>query len=246
MGGWIVPRCLLLFFALTCVSVFSQEPYEDRAARLQPDDIPPLIQKAQDGDRGSQVLLWLAYSHGYAVPKNVPKGLPWLRKAAEQGSIESQWVLSTMYEFGRAGLPVDHAESFKWALKAAQQDHMIAQHNVGGAYLHGSGVEMNLEQARYWYGRAAEQGFAHSEWMMGRIYLEGIGVPPNRDEALKWLTKSLAQRHAPTMLTLAETYMARTAFLCSRNWFSIWIAPPPKRAVTLPNSRSGASFARAT
>jgi hypothetical protein len=78
-----------------------------------------------------------------------------------------------MYEFGRGGLPVDHAESFKWAIKAAQRGHMIAQHNVGSAYLHGSGVEMNLEQARYWYGRAAEQGFAHSEWMMGASISKG-------------------------------------------------------------------------
>src|ERR1700733_1990479 len=206
MGRWIVPGCLLLFFSLTAVSGFSQEPYEARAARLQPEDIPPLIQKAQDGDRSSQVLLWLAYSGGHGVPKDASKGLPWLSKAAEQGSIESQWVLSTMYEFGRAGLRVDHAESFKWALKAAQQGHMIAQHNVGSAYEHGSGVEKNSEQARYWFGQAAEQGFAHSEWMMGRIYLDGLGVPPNRDEALKWLTKSLAQGHAPTMLTLAEMY----------------------------------------
>ena len=76
---------------------------------------------------------------------------------------------------------------------------------MGDAYLHGLGVEVNLERARTWFGRAAAQGFAHSEWMMGRIYLEGI-VAPNRDEALKWLTKSLAQGHAPTMITLAEMY----------------------------------------
>ena len=202
----MVLGCLLLFLFLLSVPSFSQEPYEDRAARLQPEDIPTLIQKATAGDRSSQVLLWLAYKGGHGVPKDVSKGVPWLRKAAEQGSEESQWVLSTMYEFGRAGLPVDHAESFKWALKAAQQGHMIAQHNVGSAYFHGTGVERNLEQARYWYERAAEQGFAHSEWMLGEIYLEGLGVTASRDEALKWLTKSLAQGHAPTMGTLAKMY----------------------------------------
>ena len=191
---------------LTCLSGFSQEPYEARAARLQPEDIPPLLEKAERGDMGSQVLLWLAYSGGHGVPKDVKKGLPWLRKAAQQGSLESQWILSTVYQFGRGGVAVDLVESFEWALKAAERGHMIAQHNVGSAYLEGAGVEKNLEQARYWYGRAAEQGFAHSEWMMGRIYFEGIGVAPNRDEALKWLTKSLAQGHAPTMLTLAAMY----------------------------------------
>jgi uncharacterized protein len=206
MRKWITSSGLLLCTVFTCLPGLSQEPYEARAARLQPQDIPPLLEKAERGDPGSQVLLWLAYSGGYGVPKDLQKGLPWLRKAAERGSPEGQWVLSTVYEFGRGGIPVDHVESFKWALKAAEQGHVIAQHNVGSAYLHGSGVQRNLEQARYWYGRAAEQGFAHSEWMMGRIYLEGMGVPPNREEALKWLTKSLAQGHAPTMVTLADMY----------------------------------------
>jgi uncharacterized protein len=206
MHRWIALGRLVLWAALASVFGLAQEPYEARAARLQPQDIPPLIQKARDGDRSSEVLLWLAYSGGHGVPKDVLKGLPWLRKAAEQGSLESQFVLSTVYEFGRGGVPVDHAESFQWALKAAQGGHDVAQHNVGSAYLHGTGVEQNLEQARYWYGRAAEQGFAHSQWMLGRIYLDGIGVPVNRDEALKWFTKSLAQGHVPTMNALAEMY----------------------------------------
>ena len=206
MRTWTILGRLLLFAALACISGLAQEPYEDRAARLQPEDIPPLIQKAQNGDRSSQVLLWLAYSGGHGVPKDVKKGLPYLRQAAEQGSVEGEWVLSTMYEFGRAGLPVDHAESFKWALKAAKSGHMVAQHNVATAYFHGRGVEENLEQARFWYTQAAEQGFAHSEWMLGRIYYEGLGVPANRVEAVKWLSKSLAQGHVPTMMTLADMY----------------------------------------
>ena len=64
MHSWAVVGPLVLCAALACVCAFSQEPYEDRAARLQPQDIPPLIEKAQAGDRPSQVLLWLAYSGG--------------------------------------------------------------------------------------------------------------------------------------------------------------------------------------
>ena len=64
MHRWAVVGPLVLCAALACVCAFSQEPYEDHAARLQPQDIPPLIEKAQAGDRPSQVLLWLAYSGG--------------------------------------------------------------------------------------------------------------------------------------------------------------------------------------
>jgi TPR repeat protein len=115
-----------------------------------------------------------------ACPRIFKKGLPWLRKAAEHGSPEGQWVLSTIYEFGRDGVPVDQTEAFKWALKAAQNGHMIAQHNVGDAYLHGQGVEVNPERARYWFGQSADQGFAHAEWELGKMYLDGTGVAPTK------------------------------------------------------------------
>src|SRR6516162_7923681 len=136
---------------LACVCAFSQEPYEDRAARLQSSDIPSLIEKAQAGDLPSEVLLWLAYRHGYGVAKEPSKGVPYLRMAAEHGSVEAEWVLSTLYEFGQAGVKVDYTESFKWAMKAAQRGHMVAQHNVASSYLRGRGVEQNLQQALYWY-----------------------------------------------------------------------------------------------
>src|SRR5215472_11647050 len=70
-----------------------------------PKTFPPLIAQAQAGDLPSQVLLWLAYSGGHGMPKDVKKELPHLRMVAEQGSIENEWVLSTLYEFGAPDSP---------------------------------------------------------------------------------------------------------------------------------------------
>jgi TPR repeat protein len=197
---------LVLCAMLACGFALAQEPYEDRAARLQSQDIPPLIQKAQNGDRPSQVLLWLAYSGGHGVPKDARKGVPYLRMAAEQGSTEAEFVLSTLYQFGQADVAVNQEESFQWGLKAAKGGHPVAQHNVATDYFQGTGVDQNLQQALIWYRRAAEQGFAHSEWKLGEIYYHGLGVPVNRDEAVKWLSLSLAQGHVPSMITLADMF----------------------------------------
>src|SRR5271165_855915 len=155
MQLWTIVGRLALCALVACACALSQEPYEARAARLQPDEIPALIERAKAGDLPSQVLLWLAYSGGHGVPKDAKKGLPYLRMAAEQGSIESQWVLSTIYEWGHAGVTVDHAEAFKWALKAAKGGHPIAQHNVASAYTRGAGVQRDFQQALYWYTQAA-------------------------------------------------------------------------------------------
>lgn len=197
---------LIFCSLLVCLGCAAQEPYESRAARLQPDDIPALLEKAQGGDFSSQVLLWLAYAHGYAVQKDLKQAVPWLRKAAERGCSECEWELSNLYANGRGGLPKDNAEAFKWALKAAERGHPVAEHNVGDFYYEGVGVEKNFDQARYWLTKAAEQGFAHSQWLLATMYLEGDGVAPNREEALKWLTKSLAQEHSPSMETLADMF----------------------------------------
>ena len=89
MHRWTIVVRLALCVLLACACAVSQEPYEDRAARLQAEEIPPLIEKAKTGDLPSQVLLWLAYRHGYGVAKDPSKGVPYLRMAAEPGSIES-------------------------------------------------------------------------------------------------------------------------------------------------------------
>ena len=90
-------------------------------------------------------------------------------KGASRASI--CWVRFTIS--GKLAWPVDYAESFQWALKAAKRGHPIAQHNVATDYLHGTGVTKDEQQALYWYQRAAEQGFAHSEWKLGEIYFAG-------------------------------------------------------------------------
>lgn len=92
MTTGIIRDLFLISTLLVAASTLGQEPYEARAARLQPQDIPPLIEKAQADDLPSQVLLWLAYSGGHGVPKSTQNGIPWLRKAAEQGSLESQFA----------------------------------------------------------------------------------------------------------------------------------------------------------
>jgi hypothetical protein len=85
MRRWPFGR-LLLCTVLACVSGLSQEPYEARAARLQPEDIPPLIQKAQDGDLSSQVLLWLAYKGGHGCPRTLPKGFRGCARPLNKGA----------------------------------------------------------------------------------------------------------------------------------------------------------------
>ncbi len=204
-----LPAILAALFA--CIlSLFAQEPIEARARRLQANDIPPLIEKADAGDQPSQALLWLAYAHGYGVPKDLKKAVVWLRKLAERDNPEAQFILASLYRDGRGGLPVDHAEAFKWTLKSAEHGHAVSQLNVGAAYMDGDGVKQDYRQARVWLTRSAEAGFSHAQYQLGRLYFEGLGLAPDRVQAERWLVKALAQGHPGAMNLLAEIHTGPT------------------------------------
>jgi len=199
-----------LLVLLLSAALPAQESYEARARRLQPEDIPPLIEKAQQGDKQALILLWLAYSGGHGVPRDETKGVPWLLKLAETDSPEAWYILSNLYADGGAGLPQDHKKAFQWALKAAEEGHYVAQNNLAAYYMAGQGVARDPQQAVRWYTASAEAGWAQAQMMLGRIYREGKVVPQNRAEAIKWLEKAIAQGHTGAMVELAFMYTGPT------------------------------------
>jgi TPR repeat protein len=61
----------------------------------------------------------LLYERGDGVSRDSRESLRWYRKAAAHGFVPSQLAVGTLYESGRAGLPVDHVEAMQWFLRAA-------------------------------------------------------------------------------------------------------------------------------
>jgi TPR repeat protein len=198
---------------LSFLSAYAQdlpEPIEARAKRLKPEEIPLLVQKANAGDLDSQALLWQAYRHGWGVPKDLAKGVPFLRKAAEQGSMRAMMELSLLYRDGEGGLPENPDEAFKWTLRAAEKGHLVAQLNVGVDYREGYGTKPDLQQSRYWLTKSAEGGFAHAQFLLGRMYWRGEGIVADQVQAERWLSKALAQGHAGAMTALAKMHSGPT------------------------------------
>jgi len=85
------------------------------------------LQKAAEaGIAGAQGSLGAAYLVGnYGMEKSLPKALPWLRKAAEQGNDYGQYALGLLYAEGY-GVTRDRVEAAFWLGKAAQQGHAEA------------------------------------------------------------------------------------------------------------------------
>ena len=81
-----------------------------------------------------------------------------LSPLAEEGDIKSQVVLGGMYRRGN-GVARSLEDSFRWYLRAAEQEHAESQYQVADMYAHGTGVPQDLVQASVWSQRAQANGF---------------------------------------------------------------------------------------
>jgi len=70
---------------------------------------------------------------------------------------------------------------------AANQGYYPAQYYLGRFYLHGNGVEKDIEQALYWFQLAAEnENHGGAEDYLGDAYKNGNGVEKNINQAIYW------------------------------------------------------------
>ncbi|SGY94238.1 tetratricopeptide repeat protein [Moritella viscosa] len=76
-----------------------------------------------------------------------------------------------MYETGH-GVAQSYSDAINWYRKAAEQENIYAQTNLGDMYKKGLGVTKNNSEALIWYSKAAEQGYLKAKRRLK--YLDGI------------------------------------------------------------------------
>ncbi len=121
--------------------------------------------------------------------------------AASQGHVESQYLLSTMYEAGN-GVAKDDEQAATWARKAAEQGHTFAQASV--SYRHYTRDE--FAEAFAWCQRAADSGLAWAQFNLGLMYRKGEGVAQSDTEAAYWYRLAAMQDFAEAQERLAALY----------------------------------------
>lgn len=133
------------------------------------------------------ILLCLCGSQVFGQPST--QQLTEMRKAAEQGFANAQYILGSCYDLG-SGVPKDHAEAVKWFRKAADQGSADAQFSLGDCYYKGEGVLKDYAEAAKWFRKAAEQGDADAQNNLGNAYLNGEGVLKDGVMACMWFNLS--------------------------------------------------------
>jgi TPR repeat protein len=94
------------------------------------------------------------FSSAPSTPENATGGIAELRKGAERGDPNAQYLLGLVYDVGD-GAPQNQSEAATWYRKAADEGHAAAQFNLGLLYANGRGVDQDLVQAHMWLNLAA-------------------------------------------------------------------------------------------
>jgi hypothetical protein len=92
--------------------------------------------------------------------KNDADAAQWYGKAAQDGDVQSQFLLGTFYTVGK-GVPVDYQKAVTLLTQAAGQNNAMAQAMLALIYFNGEGgIPKNLDEAEKWARKSADQGNA--------------------------------------------------------------------------------------
>ena len=143
-------------------------------------------------------LAWGGFDEGLAAAQrdDYEAALREWQPLAEQGDARVQFVLGTIYDFGRGGIPQDFKKAMSWYLRAAQQDHSSAQYNLAIMYQDGVGVPKDYVQAYMWFSIIAAGGFAGPQGNGDRENVAQHMTPAQIAEAQR-LTTEWLEKHPP-------------------------------------------------
>ncbi len=99
------------------------------------------------------------------------------------------------------------ANDIYWYRKAAEQQYVLAQYNLGFMYANGRGVTQDDASALLWYERAAAQGDVDAQYIVAERYQSGRGAPADINQAIGWYQRALEQGHARAGYQLAHYYL---------------------------------------
>ena len=138
------------------------------------------------------------------LPHSDIESAQWFTKAAEQGHVEAQMNLSTLFTVG-CGVEQSDAKATRWCKIAAEQGSIDAQFKLGIMYYIRKNVQSD-KAAAHWWQKAARQGHAVAQWRLGLMFAFGQGVAENQEEAAQWYIMSAEQGLPEAQYTLAVMF----------------------------------------
>jgi hypothetical protein len=126
------------------------------------------------------------------APANLDTAAATPLAAARRGDAQAQFELAMMYLNGER-VTRDASAAHDWLIKAASQNHRLAQRTLADALARGVDFEQDYDEAAKWYLRAAQAGDADAQYAIGNLYSVGLGVKASSAESQRWYTAAAKQ-----------------------------------------------------
>jgi len=126
----------------------------------------------------------LAYNEG-----DYPTALQEFTTLADEGHVEAQFYLGTMFEQG-LGVPLNLGSAATWYRKAADNGKSEAMLKLGEFHQTGEGAALDPVSAFGWFQRAASQGEPNAQYKLGLAYQDGVGVAAHEKTAKMWFERA--------------------------------------------------------
>lgn len=133
---------------------------------------------------------------------------------ATAGDAEAQFALALYFSAGPA--PQNYTAAMHWYQLAADQNHRLAQFNLGQMFAHGHGMPKSDSMAVMWIRRAANGGDAGAQFNLGDRYARAcqhgseMDAAESRIESYKWFTLAAGQNYRDALLRSDSATMKMT------------------------------------
>ena len=127
-----------------------------------------------------------------------------LRANAEHGNARSMTVLGIAYAEGFS-VTADPKQAVRWLRRAAKTDD-VAQEFLGSMLRNGTGVAVDMNQARALFARAASQGNKRAQFNYASLCFNGEGGPQDIDAAAKYFEIAARQGDAEAQHMIGRMY----------------------------------------
>jgi len=173
-------------------------------------------QLAEEGDSLAQYKLGEMLISGKGTEKNVSKGEAWLIKSAQQGEVDAQNVLASLYidEVSREPsinrISANKIMAFEWVESAAVRGNAESQRLLAIMYGAGIGSAKNETKSLEWIQRSANSGDAESQLIMSHFYSLNAngrqGFPRSKKLEIEWALKAAEQNNPHAQRRLGTLY----------------------------------------
>lgn len=188
IAHWILFLLLTGILALSGKSANAgmQEGIQAYDHKNYPTALKEFLPMATAGNSEAQYYLGEIYSFGEGVPADEKKSVDWYTRSAQQGNVDSQSMLGTIFLNGSKVIPHDYNQAAFWLTKAAEQGDADAQYDLAIMHHDALGIPQDFNKAVFWYRKAAEHGFRIAKFDTGvSKALLNLGVMYRRGEGVQ-------------------------------------------------------------